>query len=91
MNRSRYRVALTLLALAMLPLLAFAAPAEALDSKMPVRAVVKQGSLEQSTVDPLQATMEIANAARAVETNLNVMSYSDRMMDRAINSLGRPA
>lgn len=69
----------------------FAAPAEALDSKMPVRAVVKQGNLEQSTVDPLQATMEIANAARAVETNLNVMSYSDRMMDRAINSLGRPA
>lgn len=69
----------------------FAAPAEALDSQMPVRAIVRQGHLEQSTVDPLQATMAISNAAKAVESNLTVMSYSDRMMERAINSLGRPS
>lgn len=68
----------------------FSAPAEALDSKMPVRAIVRQGQLEQSTVDPLQASMQIANAAKQIETNLSVMGYSDRMMERAINSLGRP-
>ena len=69
----------------------FKATAEALDSSMKSTALVRQGQLEQSTVDPLQMTMQISNAARAVESNLNVMTYSDRMMERAINTLGRPS
>lgn len=69
----------------------YKAPAEALQSKMKAMALVRQGQVEQSTVDPLQATMQISNAARAVESNLNVMTYSDRMMERAINTLGRPS
>lgn len=69
----------------------FKAPAEALQSKTKANALVRQGQVEQSTVDPLQATMQISNAARAVESNLNVMTYSDRMMERAINTLGRPS
>lgn len=68
----------------------FSAPAEVMQSKAESAAVIRQGSLEQSTVDPLQATMQIANAGKAVESNLAVMSYTDRMMDRAINALGRP-
>lgn len=68
----------------------FSAPASALQSKMESTARVRQHTLEQSTVDPLQATMQITNAAKAVESNLAVMSYTDRMMDRAINALGRP-
>lgn len=69
----------------------FIASAEALQSNVKSKALVRQRQLEQSTVDPLQATMQISNAARAVESNLNVMTYSDRMMERAINTLGRPA
>jgi flagellar basal-body rod protein FlgF len=69
----------------------FNAPAEALQSKSSRTALIRQGHLEQSTVDPLQATMQISNAARAAESNLNVMTYSDRMLERAINTLGRPS
>ncbi len=69
----------------------FKASAEALQSDIKSQALVRQGQLEQSTVDPLQVTMQISNAARAVESNLNVMTYSDRMMERAINNLGRPS
>ena len=52
----------------------FKASAEALSSNIKSQALVRQGQLEQSTVDPLQATMQISSAARAVESNLNVMT-----------------
>ncbi len=69
----------------------FTAPAETLSSKLDATGIVRQGALEQSTVDPLSATMQITSAAREFESNITMMQQGNRMLDRAINGLGRVA
>jgi len=66
----------------------FAAPEGALRAGS---ARVVQGAIEAAGVDEVSAMMQIASAARAVEANVGMMQYQDRMMDRAINTLGRVA
>lgn len=67
------------------------APANALASRVEGAGIVRQGTVEQSVVDPLRAMMEISSAAREVESSVSVLQYTDRMLDRAINGLGRVA
>ncbi len=66
----------------------FASP-EALASKIDATGIIRQGVLEQSTVDPLTATMQITSAAREFESNISMMQQGNKMLDRAINGLGR--
>lgn len=67
----------------------FAASAEAWGSRRGAAAVLTQGAVEESAVDPIRAIMAITDAGRAAESNMGMVSNHDRMLDRAINTLGR--
>ncbi|MDX1563800.1 MAG: flagellar hook basal-body protein [Phycisphaeraceae bacterium] len=51
--------------------------------------VVRQGHLEGSNVDPIKELMNLIAATKAVTRNGNMIRYHDRVMDRAVNVLGR--
>lgn len=65
-----------------------AVPAQAL---RPAGGRIVAGAVEGSSVNEIRALMEIQDAARAVGTNIGMITYQDRMMDRAINTFGRIA
>jgi flagellar basal-body rod protein FlgG len=67
----------------------FRAPAEAFSGRSQSTASVRQGFVEQSGVNEMQALLSATSAARDVETNIGMIQQQDRMLDRAINSLGR--
>jgi len=52
---------------------------------------VAQGSLEQSSVNPVSEMVEMIKANRALESNLQMIRIQDTMLDHAVNDLGRPA
>lgn len=52
---------------------------------------VLQGFVESSSVDPVQALMQLVSATKAISGNANMIRYHDQLMDRAINTLGRVA
>lgn len=67
----------------------FTAPSDALQQLRAAGGSVAQNALEESTVDEIRTMMDLTNAARDIETNLGMIQQHDRMMDRAINTLGR--
>lgn len=67
----------------------FRAPAETMNSLKPAGGLVRQGVLEGSAVDPIKALMGITDAGKAAEASLAMLSGADRLMERAINGLGR--
>ena len=69
----------------------FIAPAETMSSLTPATGLVRQGMVEGSSVDPIRAMMGITDAGRAAEANFGMISTADRLMERAINGLGRVA
>lgn len=69
----------------------FAVPQAALNARTTAPATVRQNHIEQSTVNEISALMAVTSASRAVSSNIGMITYHDRMMDRAINSLGRVA
>ena len=50
---------------------------------------VVQGAVEGSAVNEIRAMLDVQAASRAVSTNIGMMTYADRMMERAINTFGR--
>lgn len=52
--------------------------------------LIRQGVIEEAAVDELQALMNVTSATREVDANVEAMRAHDRLMDRAITSLGRP-
>jgi flagellar basal-body rod protein FlgF len=52
---------------------------------------IRHRTLESSAVDEIDALMDVTSAARDVSANLGMVQYQDRLMDRAINTLGRVA
>ena len=50
---------------------------------------VKQFSVEDSSADEIVSLMRMTTAARDVEGNVSMIQAHDRLMDRAINGLGR--
>lgn len=50
---------------------------------------IRQGAVEGSSVDEISALIEVTSAARAVTANLGMVQYQDRLLERAINGLGR--
>lgn len=52
---------------------------------------VKQGFLEESSVDPVMTLNELMAASKAAQANAKLMQYHDSLMDQAINTLGRIA
>ena len=57
----------------------------------PASVRVAQGSLEQSSVNPVSEMVEMIKANRALESNLQMIRIQDTMLDHAVNDLGRPA
>ena len=53
------------------------------------QAVLRQGYLEQSNVDPAQSMVELNTALRAYEANQKMVQYYDRSLDKAVNEVGK--
>lgn len=69
----------------------FVPPVNAVLSRTTGTGLVRQGYVEQSAVDSVKALMDVTSAGREVEANIAMIRAHDRMMDRAINALGRVA
>lgn len=67
----------------------FKAPREALSSTARATGTVRQGYVEQSSADEIRALLAVTSAAREVDSNIGMIQQQDRMLDRAINTLGR--
>lgn len=52
-------------------------------------AIIRQGFIEASNVDPSQSMVELTAALRAYETNQKVVQFYDRSLDKAVNEIGR--
>jgi flagellar basal-body rod protein FlgF len=59
------------------------------DSLTPAAGRLSQGAYEESASDEVASLMQVTAAGREVETNLAAMMQHDRLMDRAINTVGR--
>lgn len=62
---------------------------DALENRIAGAARIRQGYLEGSTVDPIQAMMAISAAGSLASTNIEMMRSQDEMIGRAVNTLGR--
>jgi flagellar basal-body rod protein FlgF len=65
------------------------APADLIQNRTRATGALRQGFLEGSAVDAVSTMMAITDAGRSAESNLQMIQMQDRLMDRAINSLGR--
>lgn len=52
-------------------------------------AVVQQGALELSNVDPTRATVEMLSATRQYEAAQRLVQMNDSILERAVNDVGR--
>lgn len=55
----------------------------------PSTAVVQQGFVEASGVNPISAMMGVTSASRAAQSSARVMGYINELMGAAVNRLGR--
>lgn len=69
----------------------FEASTEVIDARTPASGRLRVGHLEGSAVDEIRSMIDIQSAANAVGSNVGMIQYHDRLMDRAINALGRVA
>jgi flagellar basal-body rod protein FlgF len=67
-----------------------AAPAEA-GAPRPAQTAVRQGCLEQSSVEPVRELVAMLEASRAYEANVRLISEQDAALGRLINDAGRLA
>lgn len=67
----------------------FIASADALGRRRAATGLIKQHTIEGAAVDPIRAMMSVTEAGKAAESNFGMIQSHDRLMDRAINGLGR--
>lgn len=67
----------------------FIAPADVMSRKRPATGQIQQFATEGAAVDPIRAMLNVTDAGRAAEANFGMIQSYDRIMDRAINGLGR--
>jgi flagellar basal-body rod protein FlgF len=67
----------------------FAPTAAMVDNAKAASGLLKQGALEESGVDEVRALLQMTSASREVDANVDMMRTHDRLMERAIASLGR--
>ncbi|WP_054954623.1 flagellar hook-basal body protein [Paenibacillus dakarensis] len=53
------------------------------------RAIIRQGFIEASNVDPSQSMVELTAALRAYETNQKVVQFYDKTLEKTVNEIGR--
>ncbi len=61
----------------------------AIESRRPATGTIHQGHIEESGVDEIRALMAVTGASRDAEMNAQMIQQHDRLLDRAINGLGR--
>ncbi len=69
----------------------FATTAAGASSITPIEGRVRQGVVEGAAVNEIAAIMAVTSASRSAQSNIGMISYHDRLMDRAINTFGRSA
>lgn len=69
----------------------FRPTSDALQNRRPAAGTIRQGQLEGAAVDPIMAMLAVMNARGDADRNLSMIRHHDRLMDRAINGLGRVA
>lgn len=52
---------------------------------------VRQFAIEDSGVNEIRTLMDLTSASRSIDSNVSLMEQHDKMMDRAINMLGKVA
>ncbi len=52
---------------------------------------ILQRAIEDSAINPIDAMMQMTAASKAAQSNIGMITYHDRLMERAINGLGRVA
>lgn len=67
----------------------FGVPPQAIGALTRASGRLVQGAVEGSAVNEIRAMLDVQAASRAVGTNIGMMTYADRMMERAINTFGR--
>lgn len=67
----------------------FLADAAMIGGRRTLPGTVRQGALEESGVDEVRALMQMTSASREVDANIDMMRAHDRLLERAIASLGR--
>jgi flagellar basal body rod protein FlgG len=55
----------------------------------PEGTAVRQGSLEESTVDPVLALADLVKVSRGIEFSTRLMQYQDQMTGRLVETFGR--
>ncbi len=67
----------------------FGADPVVMTQRAAANATIQQRFIEQSAVNAIDAMMAVTGASKAFSANIGMITYHDKMMDRAINALGR--
>ncbi len=67
----------------------FDVPPGQADGPTPATGTLRQGAVEGSGVDEIRTLMSITETGREVDANIAMIQRHDRLLDRAINTLGR--
>lgn len=67
----------------------FEAPSDAMGNRRPATGTLQQNAVEESAADEVKTLMQLTSAAREVDSNVALIQQHDRLMERAIASLGR--
>jgi flagellar basal-body rod protein FlgF len=67
----------------------FSAPASEVSTDAARAGRVRQGMLESSGVSEIKTLMDLTSASREVDANISMIQAHDKLVERAINSLGR--
>jgi flagellar basal-body rod protein FlgF len=67
----------------------YAASSDVLGSMGPATGTLRPGAYEESAADEIATIMQVTGASRDVDANVALIQQHDRLMDRAINVLGR--
>ena len=67
----------------------FDAPREVFNQLLPARGTIRQGAVEDSSVDEVRALLAMTSAAREVDANVDMMRTHDRLMEVALARVGR--
>jgi flagellar basal body rod protein FlgG len=51
--------------------------------------MVRQGTLEMSGVNEIDALMQITSASKSAQSNIGMIDMQNRMLDRLVNTFGR--
>ena len=67
----------------------FGVPNDQITNRRPATGSIVQNALEQSAINEINAIESVTSASSFVRANLAMVTYQDRLMESAINRLGR--